>query len=267
MTNIGSLAFARENEAREGQGGLACVAAHRRVIPGSRAAAWQQDGAVAVFASVGSPLSRVLGLGVAGAVSDATLDALLAFFRERRATCRIDLAPFADAGLLGQLARREAAPQAWKMVLGRTLDGAPSARTFPRITVERATDVELWGRTVEHGFAGHPLEGGASALEIPRTLFALDGATCFLARVDGVPAGAGFVAIRDGWAALASGSTLPDHRGRGIQSALVDARLTLARAAGCHTAVVSVTPGTGSHRNMLRAGFAPAYTRMEFELA
>jgi GNAT superfamily N-acetyltransferase len=267
MTDVTSLAFAHELERREARGGLACVAAHRRVIAGSRAEALERDGAVAVFASVGSPLSRVLALGVDAPVSEDTLDRIVAFYRERGVPCRLDLSPFVDRMLLEAIGRRGAQPRAWKMVLARPLDGATPARSFPGVAVEPADEVTLWGHTVEHGFAGHPLDPEDAALEVPRTLFALEGARCFLARVDGVPAGGGFVSIRDGWGSLASGATVPGWRGRGVQSALVDARLAHARACGCHTAVVTVTPGTPSHRNMLRAGFVPAYTRMELEIA
>ncbi len=252
-------------EAHEARGCAACVDAHRRVIPDSRAESLQLDGACAAFCGVGSPLSRVVGLGIGAPVDDAALEHVVAFYRDRGASCQIELSAYADSSLLRALAGRPSRPRAWKLVMVHDLAPATPAPLPPGITIEPATDVELWARTVEHGFSGRPTED-PRALDIARTVFALAGARCLLARIDGVPAGGGFVAITDGWAALASGSTLPAFRGRGVQQALVEARLALARAAGCQRAIVSVEPGTASHRNMVRGGFRDAVTRIRLEV-
>lgn len=53
-------------------------------------------------------------------------------------------------------------------------------------------------------------------------------------------------------------STLPEHRGRGVQRALIAARLALARDAGCDLAFAATAAGSASQRSYERAGFAPA---------
>src|SRR5258708_39164581 len=63
-------------------------------------------GGIAVFAGAASPLTPAVGIGRNGPVSPAELDTLEAFFRTRGARPTIDLCPFADAGLLPQLADR-----------------------------------------------------------------------------------------------------------------------------------------------------------------
>jgi GNAT superfamily N-acetyltransferase len=85
--------------------------------------------------------------------------------------------------------------------------------------------------------------------------------TCFLARIDGEPAGAGALAIHDGVAKLFSTSTIPAFRRRGVHSALLRARLQVA-ARVCEIALVSAVPGSDSQRNLERAGFRVAYTRI-----
>ncbi|KAL4938479.1 hypothetical protein BDV06DRAFT_200879 [Aspergillus oleicola] len=56
-------------------------------------------------------------------------------------------------------------------------------------------------------------------------------------------------------------STLPEFRGRGIQTALLKARLAEAKKNRIKTAVVNTRPGSGSARNMERVGFKLAYKK------
>jgi len=56
-------------------------------------------------------------------------------------------------------------------------------------------------------------------------------------------------------AALFGTATVPEFRGRGVQTALINRRLWEAASAGCEFAVVSTMPGGGSQRNTERRGF------------
>jgi GNAT superfamily N-acetyltransferase len=82
-----------------------------------------------------------------------------------------------------------------------------------------------------------------------------------VARRDGAAAGGGSLRIVDGLAQLAGASTLPPHRRRGVQSALMRARLVEAAHAGCDLAVVTTEPASKSQENVQRAGFALLYVR------
>jgi len=64
---------------------------------------------------------------------------------------------------------------------------------------------------------------------------------------------------------LFGGATLAGYRGRGAQSALIDARIAAARAAGCDW-VIAETDVTDnpSLRNMRRAGLRPYYERQHW---
>ena len=74
-------------------------------------------------------------------------------------------------------------------------------------------------------------------------------------------AGTASMRTADGIAQLCGSTTLPAHRRRGVQSALLDHRLALARRAGCATAVITTQPGSKSQQNAQKQGFALLYSR------
>lgn len=92
---------------------------------------------------------------------------------------------------------------------------------------------------------------------------------CFVALDGETPAGAGalFTAGEVGWLGIAG--TLPEHRGKGAQSALLAARIEAAAAAGCKVVTTETgaprdgQPGA-SYRNIVRAGFEPRYVRANY---
>ena len=71
---------------------------------------------------------------------------------------------------------------------------------------------------------------------------------------------ASFAGKRGSIAQFTGAATLPAHRRRGVQTALLAARLAAA-AAGCDLAVITTAPGTRSQRNAQRQGFDLLYTR------
>jgi GNAT superfamily N-acetyltransferase len=84
----------------------------------------------------------------------------------------------------------------------------------------------------------------------------------YLARWDGTPAGGGTLRLGgSGVAQLAGASTLPRFRRRGVQSALLHARLTDALREGYDLAVVTTQPGSKSQENAHRHGFSLLYAR------
>ncbi|KAL4901516.1 hypothetical protein BDW74DRAFT_160042 [Aspergillus multicolor] len=90
----------------------------------------------------------------------------------------------------------------------------------------------------------------------------------YIARIDGEVAGTAALAFFSTpfgrVAELYLDSTLPAYQGRGVQSALLRARLDVAKSEGCGTAVVTARPGSGSARNAVRVGFGLVYTRETF---
>jgi GNAT superfamily N-acetyltransferase len=83
----------------------------------------------------------------------------------------------------------------------------------------------------------------------------------FVARLAGELAGAAILDVRHQTALLGSAGTLPTHRGRGVQSALIRRRIAEAAQAGCDLLVGGAYFGTSSMRNQMRMGLSLAFTR------
>jgi GNAT superfamily N-acetyltransferase len=83
----------------------------------------------------------------------------------------------------------------------------------------------------------------------------------FAALRDGGIVGGATMRIAEGVAQLTGAATVPAHRRRGVQTALLSARLADAAAAGCDVAVIITQPGSKSQQNAQRQGFDLLYTR------
>jgi GNAT superfamily N-acetyltransferase len=219
-------------------------------------------GGTAVFGGPTYPANHIVGMGLYGPVTSADLDAVEEFYRSKGVPCEIVISPLSDRSLLDSLAPRGYRVTEFNSVLIRRLEAGTLIGPGEGITIERvtATTAKLWDSVIVKGYA----ELGP----LPENLFVpfatLQGSMNFLALLDGVPAGGSMGAIlRDaGIAALFGTATLPEFRGRGVQTALINRRLWEAGIAGCEYAVVSTLPGSGSQRNMERRGFRVAYTKL-----
>jgi len=65
-------------------------------------------------------------------------------------------------------------------------------------------------------------------------------------------------------AALWGTTVLPDHRGKGLQQALMAHRLSVGAAGGARVAFIESQPGIPTARNAVRLGFTLGYTRLVF---
>ncbi|GAA4988345.1 hypothetical protein GCM10025734_13900 [Kitasatospora paranensis] len=83
----------------------------------------------------------------------------------------------------------------------------------------------------------------------------------YVALLDGVIVGGAGLRMAEGVAQFTGAATAPDHRRRGVQTALLSTRLADAAAAGCDIAVVTTQPGSTSQQNAQRRGFDLLYTR------
>jgi GNAT superfamily N-acetyltransferase len=83
----------------------------------------------------------------------------------------------------------------------------------------------------------------------------------YLARVDGRAAAAAKLFMHDGVAFFCDGTTHPDFRGRGLQTALLRHRAAVARERGAELLFSHAEFGSSSHRNMERLGLRVLHTR------
>jgi GNAT superfamily N-acetyltransferase len=260
------LKLARKLETAEAEAAVACAEA-LRLRPKARAAVERIGGGTAVFAGVQSPVTQAIGLGLDGPVTEAEVKRLERFFFRRHDDVRVELCPLAHPSLTEHFGKRGYRVVEYSNVL--TLPLGPKAARIAKargigIELVSEPDVRLWTETVCQGFAEHfPVTPQLKELMSPFALVA--GIQCYLARVDGKPAGGAALGLRGDVAGLFGASTLPEFRNRGIQTALVHVRLAAARAAGCTMALCIAQPGSASHRNMERQGFSVAYTRVKFQ--
>jgi GNAT superfamily N-acetyltransferase len=77
-----------------------------------------------------------------------------------------------------------------------------------------------------------------------------------------VACGTGIVIPEHGVLALCGAGTLAPYRGRGLQTALLRARMAAAWQNDCQYAVVVTQGGTTSQRNAERLGFRVAYSKV-----
>lgn len=219
-------------------------------------------GGSAIFGGGAYPANHIVGMGLYGPVTVADVDRVEEFYRSRGVPCEIVVSPLTDRSLLEVLAPRGYRITEFNSVLILRLARHDLIGPADGITIERVNEVteQIWDRVIAKGFAEFgPLPENlfAAFASVPDTL-------CFLARVEGQPAGGAVGAIMQeaGIAALFGTATLQGFRRRGVQTALINRRLWEAAKAGCEYAVVSTLPGSGSQRNMERRGFRVAYTKL-----
>jgi GNAT superfamily N-acetyltransferase len=232
---------------------------------------WCADvaGGVAAIAEPGSPLNKVAGLGFAP-FDEAAWTAVAAEHARRAAPIQVELATLADPALGRFFTASGHRLVGVENVSGRALAGLPPPPPGPiEVDVSAPAALDAWADVVVTGFGAPDTQGVASHESFDRALLerivrdfaGARGVVRFVARCDGEPVGAGSLRIDGGLAQLCGAATLPAHRRRGVQSALLAHRLAYAAAAGCELAVVTTQPGSKSQQNMHRQGFALLYSR------
>lgn len=248
------------------------AAAHRRAAASSGDSSGfllPIAGGVASFAEPDSPFNKVAGLGFDGVPSAAALAEVEDAFAARGAPVQIELAHLGDPTLGALLTERGYRLVSFENVLGISLADRPERLTPPGIEVRLSGDEEFdaWIDVVVAGAIHPDTQGVPSHEEFPRDVLeraerdSAVGLIRYVALRDGVFAGGASFTMMDGIAALTGAATAPEHRRRGVQSALLSARLAHAAAAGCDVAVVTTQPGSKSHQNAQRRGFDLLYTR------
>lgn len=245
------------------------AASRRR--PDSGALATPLAGGYATFTAKGSPLNKVAGLGFAGPLDPAELEAVERAYAERGVPVQVELSSLAEPGIAELLTRRGYALVNFENVLGCRVPSEPPPAPARGIVVSQSPEPELaaWLDVVIAGFASPDLQGVPSHESVDREeheqvagdMAAVEGFLRYLARRDGAVAGGASMRLFEGIAQLCGAATLPEHRRRGVQSALLRARLEAARRAGCDVAVVTTQPGSKSQENVQKQGFELLYTR------
>jgi GNAT superfamily N-acetyltransferase len=199
-------------------------------------------------------LNRIVGLGVGAPATEAALDAAVAAMGTE-VTYYVAVAPNAEPpALAGWLQARGFEPGWGWMSFHRGVEDMPAAGTSLRLVEVGPDEAEAFGRVVATGYG---LPAGAATLAARAHEL---GWTCWLALDGDEPAAAAALFASEGVGYLGFAATLPEHRRKGAQSALLAARIGRARESGCDVVVTETGQlrdglPSNSYRNILRAGF------------
>lgn len=237
---------------------------------GTRAgvASLEVGGGRALFGVTGSPLNKMLGLGLRASVSDVDLDAIEAFYESHRSAAQIELCPLAASDVAPRLSARGFMLQGFENQLARTLGANSSAPLIdPALRVARTSpqDDELWVDVVSEAFAAAEISGPVTPesidqMKVVMRQFDRPAITRYLVWAQGEPAGGGATYVRDGVLGIFGTATLPRYRRRGVQTALVS-RALAEEASRADLAIATTEPGSTSQRTFERLGFSLIYTR------
>ncbi len=223
---------------------------------------------VAPAAATSFNLNRVIRLGVREPCDETTLDAVARLYSERNTPFAVELSPLADRARIAAWLRSRRMRRLPATALRiRALDRTAPLHADRRVRVQRASseiDVERVAQTC------------CQVFRMPPAVHAMLAATrldqrwrAWLAWHEGAPAGAALSFVDGPLAWLGWDATLPAYRGRGVQQALIDARLVDARESGClhatsETAVHTASRRDPSGRNYEKMGFVLACERVTY---
>jgi GNAT superfamily N-acetyltransferase len=222
------------------------------------------------FSGPGSWQNQVMGAGLERLAATSEIDAMVAFYESRGVEARIEICPFIHESLLQGLSTRLFTIRELENVLFLELASfgstdeheTPHGVEIAMVDSSEATAVEELVEVSLRGFfpAGEPIPEPSS--DASRSVLAMPRTRGFIAKLEGRAVGGGLLDLGEGAANLAGTSVLPEYRRRGIQRALMLARLQAARAHGCRIATIDSKPGIPTERNAMRLGFTMAYTKM-----
>jgi GNAT superfamily N-acetyltransferase len=203
--------------------------------------------------------------------SSAALGEIERAFAACGAPVQVELAHLGDPAIGALLTGRGYRLVSFENVLGLALTGEAERVTPAGIEVRPSGDDELetWLEVVVDADLYPDTQGVPTHEEFPREVLAraerdlvtAAGVVRYAAWRDRVIAGGASFHIAEGIAQFTGAATAPAHRRRGVQTALLSARLADAAAVGCDIAVVTTQPGSKSQQNVQRRGFDLLYTR------
>jgi hypothetical protein len=211
-------------------------------------------------------INRVTGLGLREPPTDAELDEVDAFFHDLGVRYAIGVSPFAPGDLGARLeARGFERGYAWMKFRRGVEPPPPPVETALRVEEIGAEHGPAFGSVVARGY-GLP----DAAAEWLGSAAGAPGFRLFLAWAGGEPAGAGALFAGEGIGWLGLAATVPEHRRKGAQGAILAARFRAAAGVGLRELATETGERlperpSNSYRNLLRYGFAEQYVRVNYQ--
>jgi GNAT superfamily N-acetyltransferase len=268
---FGNIEIARKIEAAEAR--LAVANAEVQRTRKKAASVSVVAGGVAVYIGPGSPMNKVVGLGLD---DDRDLNALSPVEEEWKKSnepVRIELCTLVYQDFSDQLMARGYRLQGFENVLARPLsERINDAAIVENAEIEMVRDkdgADRWIEVMVASFGNPDHTGSVADPDFDETVLrdafedaaATSGYHRYLGKVDGAPVSAASLRMDGDLAQVAGAGTLPAFRGKGLQKMLLQRRLMDAQSAGCVLATVTTAPGSRSQQNMMRHGFELLYSR------
>lgn len=231
-----------------------------RTGPPGPAAAREIAGGLAVLKTRGSPFSMALAMGLEGPVSAEDLDEVEDHLGQAGDGVQVVVSAPADPSLAGELARRGYRLERFHQVWWRAPLPLPEATSGLEVRPILAREDSAWVHAFALAFLGRPPAAPAAAAGL-RSMIRAEGNVCFAAFDRDEVVAVAIASVHGGVATLSGAGVVPRHRGRGLQGALVRARLAWAAERGCDLTASVTDPGTASQRTLERAGFRCGYPR------
>jgi len=258
-------AFARRLESVEEMPQVFYARVFQKTRPEIGAAEEEICGGHMIFAGLGSPIGRATGAGFDRPFTSEDLDRVEQFYRARSAPSQVDLCPLHDESVFEMFKDRGYGIAELNNVLYRKLDPDevfPAPPAGCEIHQSRPEEAEELSAIVERAFFPEGAPTAYGGLLAP--IYKMEGGIAFKASCGGkiVACAAGLAIGEHRMFALCGAGTLEGFRGRGLQTALLRARMAAAAEVGCEYAVVVTRGGTISQRNCERLGFHVAYSKL-----
>jgi GNAT superfamily N-acetyltransferase len=214
-------------------------------------------------------MNKVIGSGLGEPIDEGALADIERELRMRGEPVRVELSTLALPESAARLTARGYELLGFENVLVRSLARASTA-PVAEVRIERvnAGTVSAWRKATVVAVASSDETGvPADQLSLAEIAAAIeDRVECgnferYLAFMNDELARTASLRMHGTVAQLTGSATLPGQRRRGVQAALIAARLEEARARGADLAVIMTAPGSQSQANVMKHGFALAYAR------
>lgn len=241
--------------------------ARRRLYPASGAEWMECAGAYAVFNGIDSPVTQTFGLGLFEELNAGRLDTIERFFFDRGSPVLHEVSPFAGVAALALPCERQYRPVELSNVMCRAVERPVTGpRSDARADVVGPEGTALWADVLAQGWLHEHPEHSDFLVESGAISAACEGSVRFLAWLDGCAGAAATLFVHEGVALLGGAATVPAMRRRGLQAALIEARVEYAFDHGCDLLMMVAEVGSNSQRNAERNGFRVGYTRTKWKL-
>jgi GNAT superfamily N-acetyltransferase len=227
-------------------------------------------GGFLVLCGSGHFINRAVGLAIGEPFTPQMAEEIERSCREAGVSPAVEVTQVSDQSLAQVLRARGYAETATRQVFALDLDAWSAGDTNAQVVIEVVgrTSLPTWQHVSALGW-GHsdPLVRSAND-SFAAAVLAGENETLLLAydAEDRRPVGCASLTTQDGVGTLGGMSTVPSTRNRGVQTALVNYRLRMARDAGCDIATSSPITETASARNFVRLGFEFSHEQVTLEL-